>query len=475
MNQFLNQTHCAKKFGLIKSFYCLGILLGLICLTTNVYAQTATKKRPPNVIIILADDLGYGDLSCFGSPGIRTPSLDQMALEGIRFTEFYVGTSICTPSRAALLTGRLPVRTGMNSSDDGGNVLYPGSAGGLQPSEITIASALKTVNYATGLIGKWHLGDQPKYMPNSHGFDYYFGLPYSNDMSAGLNKKYPPLPVYRNTTVIETEPDQTQLTKRYTAEAIGFIKRNKNKPFFLYYASNAPHTPLSASADFKGKSKRGLYGDVVEELDWSVGKVLATLKELKLDKNTLVIFTSDNGPWLIREERGGSAGLLSGGKGSPYEGGYRVPAIAWWPGTIKANQISESVVRTMDLFPTILNLAKAKIPTDRIIDGTDVSALLTGKKQDNNGIIYYYTRTKLCAIRKGNWKALFVSDEVYFNKPVVAHNPAWLYNVETDPSEKFEVGKKYPEVLADMQKEYDKQIATVIPATQQLDKSLLKK
>jgi len=446
----------------------------LLCLTASAAVIAQSKSRLPNVVIILADDLGYGDLSCFGSPGIRTPNLDRMATEGIRFTEFYVGTSICTPSRAALLTGRLPVRTGMNSADNGNNVLYPGSSGGLQPSEITIAEALKTVNYTTGIVGKWHLGDQPKYLPNNQGFDYYFGVPYSHDMGYSTNKKFPPLPVYRNEKVVQTEPDLSTLTKMYTTEAVSFIKRNKDKPFFLYYASNAPHTPLFPSPEFKGKSKRGAYGDVVEELDWSIGKVLATIKELKLDKNTLVLFTSDNGPWLPKGEDGGSAGLLFGGKGSPYEGGYRVPAIAWWPGTIKANQISESVIRTMDLFPTIAHLAHAKLPADRVLDGTNVTDLLVGNKQDNNGIIYYYTRTKLCAIRKGNWKALFESYETY-KKPRVEHNPPLLYNVETDPSERFDVSKDHTDVVQDMQKEYDKQVATVKPAFQQLDKSLVKK
>ncbi|MEX2335683.1 MAG: sulfatase [Fulvivirga sp.] len=286
-----------------------------------VLAQKKAKK--PNFIIIFADDLGYGDLGCYGHPTIKTPNLDQMAQEGMRFTQFYVGANVCTPSRAALLTGRLPVRYGLTG---GSGVFFPNSAGGLPQSEVTIAKALKEKAYKTGIIGKWHLGHLPEYLPSSHGFDYYFGISYSNDMIHARNENFPPLPLYRNNEVIEEGIDQTTLTKRYTEEAVDFIKENKNQPFFLYYPNNFPHVPLFASENFKGKSKRGLYGDVVEELDWSVGEILKTLKELNLDKNTLVVFTSDNGPWLTKKERGGSAGLLFEGKGSAYEGGMRVPA-----------------------------------------------------------------------------------------------------------------------------------------------------
>ncbi len=267
-----------------------------------------TKTRQPNVIIIFVDDLGYGDLSSFGHPTIKTPNIDRIADEGVKLTQFYVGASICTPSRAALLTGRLPIRSGMSGSENSGNVLYPRSTGGLPQSEITIAEAVKEQGYTTGIIGKWHLGHLPEFLPLNHGFDYYFGIPYSNDMLPPRYKKAPELPLYENQKIIESDPDQNLLTKRYTEKAISFIKENKDGPFFLYYPNNFPHTPLHASGNFKDSSKRGLYGDVVHEIDWSVGEIQKTLKVLNIDENTLVFFTSDNGPWLKRGKNGGSAG-----------------------------------------------------------------------------------------------------------------------------------------------------------------------
>jgi arylsulfatase len=311
-----------------------------------------------------------------------------MAAEGMRFTQFYAGASICTPSRAALLTGRLAIRTGIHAGKRGTpSVFNTHSASGLPLKEITIAEMLKPRGYATGIIGKWHLGHLPQFLPTKQGFDYWFGLPYSNDMGKIATTRQdpdnpgatlpranvPPLPLYRNDSVIETEPDQHYLTKRYTAEVIRFIKRNKNKPFFLYYANNFPHVPLYASPKFQGKSKRGLYGDVVEELDWSVGQVLKTLKDLKLANNTLVIFTSDNGPWLTQLDHGGSAGMLYDGKHSTYEGGIREPAIAWWPGTIKPDVICTSLASAMDLLPTFASLSKTTLPKDLALDGTDIS------------------------------------------------------------------------------------------------------
>ena len=425
----------------------------------------ATAQRTPNIIIILADDMGYGDLGSFGHPTIRTPFLDQMAGEGMRFTQFYVGANVCTPSRGALLTGRLPIRYGLTG---GTNVFFPYSVGGLPQTEITIATALKTKGYHTALVGKWHLGHLPQFMPNSHGFDYYFGLPYSNDMSQQVNKQNPPLPLYRNREVIELEPDQSVLTQRYTDEAVNFIKTNKDKPFFLYYANNFPHIPLHASPKFKNKSKRGLYGDVVEELDWSVGQILKTLKDLKIDKNTLVIFTSDNGPWLPKKEQGGAAGLLYEGKGSSYEGGMREPAIAWWPGTIKAKQVNTALATTMDLFPTIMNMVKVPMPAGKIFDGVDIMPLFTGKSEKVRDVVYYYHRNTLHAIRIGQWKAHFITQPSYSAEPAVSHDPPLLYNIEHDPSEKYNVNKQHPEVLEQMKKEFDKHKAGVIPVPTQL-------
>lgn len=456
------------------------ILLFIPLIAINTVQLNAQPKKP-NIIIIFADDLGYGDLGCYGHPTILTPNLDNMAKEGMRFTQFYVGAAVCSPSRASLLTGRLGIRTGVYGKR---SVFFPDSPGGLPLDEITIPEILKTKGYATGIIGKWHLGSRPEYLPIHQGFDYWFGIPYSNDMGkVGNNhpqpgnpdatfekKNYVPLPLYRNGQIIETEPDQHYLTQRYTTEAVGFIKKNHraNKPFFLYYASNFPHIPLYASPSFEGKSKRGRYGDVVTELDWSIGQVLKTLKELKIDKNTLVIFTSDNGPWLQMKDYGGSAGLLFEGKNSTYEGGMREPAIAWWPGKIKANTVSTSLANSMDLLPTFAKLSGANVPGDRILDGTDISDLLFGIKDKVRNIVYYYISDNLYAIRKGAWKAHFTTHPSYSKEAPQPHNPPLLYNIENDPSEKYDVAKYHPGIVADLTKEYQKQKA-IVPAPAQMD------
>lgn len=436
--------------------------------------SSAKAGKTPNVIVILADDLGYGDLSCYGHPTIRTPHLDQMAAEGMRFTQFYVAANVCTPSRAGLLTGRLPVRSGMAGSDASGNVLYPHSAGGLPQSEITLARALKSKGYQTGIIGKWHLGHLPAFLPPSHGFDFYFGIPYSNDMIPNGNNKVQPLPLYLDRKVLEENPDQSQLTRRYTEQALAFIRKNKDKPFFLYYPNNFPHVPLHVSAAYKGKSQRGLYGDVVEELDGSVGQILKTLRELQLDKNTLVIFTSDNGPWLTKKENGGSAGLLFEGKGAAYEGGMRVPAIAWWPGTISARQVNPALATTLDLYPTILKLAGAALPTDRVLDGTDLYPLLTGQKKEVREYVYYYNRDKLYAIRKGPWKAHFITRPSYKKVEPQVHAVPLLFNLDQDPGEQFDLGKKHPQIVAAIRQEYERHQASIPPVPSNLDAVLEK-
>src|SRR6266540_1881026 len=349
----------------------LNILALLLVACVGSFAGAQSGRRPPNIIIIMADDLGYGDLGCYGHPSIRTPNLDRMAAEGIRFTDFYASAPVCTPSRAGLMTGRLPLRTGMAS--DARRVLFPDSAGGLQPNEITIARALKAKGYATACIGKWHLGHLPQYLPTRHGFDYYFGIPYSNDMDRDPKApegregifhakiEYFQVPLMRNEEFIERPADQATLTRRYTEEALRFIEQNKSKPFLLYFPHTFPHVPLFASAKFKGTSPRGLYGDVVEELDWSAGQVLDLLRREGLAQNTFVFFTSDNGPWLTQDQHGGSAGLLREGKGSTWDGGMRVPGIGWWPGRIRAGSVTRDLASNLDLLPTCLALARVSL------------------------------------------------------------------------------------------------------------------
>lgn len=445
-----------------------------------LFAATAFAAEKPNIIIILADDLGYGDLGCYGHPSIRTPNLDRMAAEGMRFTDFYSAAEVCTPSRAGLLTGRYPIRSGM--CHDQFRVLRRLSTGGLPNTEITIAQALKPQGYATAAIGKWHLGvwtTDSAFHPRKYGFDYYVGLPHSNDMNP--TGKGPPgapgkllqdpewwaAPLFRNEELIEQPADQTKLTKRYTEESVKFIREHKTAPFFLYLAHTFPHVPLFASSDFSGKSARGLYGDVVEEIDWSVGQILKTLNDEKLADNTLVFFTSDNGPWLIQGRAGGSAGLLRDGKGSTWEGGMREPGIAWWPGKIKAGQTCHTLACTMDLFTTSLKLAGADVPGDRAIDGVDIRPLLFGTGDVTRDAYFYYRGTRLFAVRKGDFKAHFMTQAGYGAK-AEAHVPPALYNLCVDPGESFDVAAQHADVLAEIAKAVERHKATVVPVKNQL-------
>ncbi len=452
------------------------LLLALLA----AFHTLAYAAQPPNVVIILADDLGYGDLGCYGHPTIRTPNLDKMAAEGMRFTQFYVAAEVCTPSRAALMTGRYPIRSGMTSYQY--RVLRANSAGGLPATEITLAQAMKAQGYATGMIGKWHLGvwtNNPEHHPLKHGFDFHFGLPHSNDMNpspgnppkAGANAEQNAAwwnaPLYRGYELLDPKADQTQLTRRYTEEAQKFITDNKTKPFFLYLAHTFPHTPLFASDHFKGKSTRGIYGDVVEELDWSVGQVLKTLKDQGLAENTLVVFTSDNGPWtLMGTETGGSAGLLRDGKGSTWEGGMRVPGIFWWPGKIRPS-VTTNVAGTMDLFPTAVKLAGGTVPKDRLMDGVDLSSLLFNGEAIEREVYCYYRGEKLYAARLGAWKIHYITQNGYNDKPLV-HEQPWLFNLEVDPSENHEVSASHPEIVARIIAAVEKHKATVVATPSQL-------
>ena len=424
---------------------------------------TAGQQKLPNIIVIFADDMGYGDLGCFGHPTIRTPNLDRMAAEGAKLTQFYSACPVCTPSRAALLTGRLPIRTGMCS--DRRRVLFPNSGGGLPAKETTIAEFLKTKGYATACVGKWHLGHLPQFLPTRRGFDSYYGIPYSNDMR--------PCPLLDDEKTVELPAKQATLTKRYTARCLKFIRTSKDRPFFLYYAQTFPHIPLFASKDFKGKSPRGLYGDVVEELDWSVGEILKTLRELKLAERTLVMFTSDNGPWLIMRLNGGSAGLLRGGKGSTWEGGMREPTIAWWPGVIRPGTLCTQLASTLDVLPTCAALAGVKLPTDRTYDGANLMPALTEGKSIRD-VMYFYRGEQLYAVRKGPWKLHFTTQAGYRDKPH-KHDPPLLFHLDNDPSEQFDLAKKNPAVVEEIKNLAAAHKKTVKPVVNQLEIPLRKK
>jgi arylsulfatase A len=442
----------------------LSVLSGLWALLFGwgVWTLHAEEKRPPNLVILFCDDLGYGDLGCFGHPTIRTPHLDQMAREGMKFTNFYAAACVCTPSRAGLLTGRLPVRSGMCS--DRRRVLFPDSAGGLPEHEVTLAEALKERGYATGCIGKWHLGHLPPYLPTSNGFDSYFGIPYSNDMDRVADSKlgrsiflkprieYWNVPLLRDTREIERPANQHTITRRYTEEAVQFIRANRDKPFFLYLAHNMPHVPLFTSKAFANKSLRGLYGDVVAEIDWSVGQVLDVLRKEKLASRTLVAFTSDNGPWLIFDQLGGSAGLLRGGKGSTWEGGMREPCLMWWPGVIKGGSVCTDLASTMDLYTTGISLAGGKVPKDRIVDGVDLTPVLKGTGSSPRQSMFFYRGTRLFAVRKGPYKAHFLTQAGYGQARPEKHGVPLLFQLEHDPSEKYNVARAHPEVLAEIAK-----------------------
>jgi len=463
----------------------VAVLVVSAWLAADLTSQAADTGARPNVIILFADDLGYGDLGCYGHPSIRTPNLDRMAAEGMRFTDFYSAAEVCTPSRAALLTGRYPIRSGM--CHDRFRVLRRDSLGGLPAEEVTLAEALKNQGYATACLGKWHLGNYVNvmaYHPLRHGFDYYFGLPHSNDMNpAPGNPKGAPgrldqdpgwwlAPLFRNEQQIECPADQTTLTRRYTEEAVKFISGHKGGPFFLYLAHTFPHVPLFASGKFKDQSRRGLFGDVVEELDWSVGQVLETLRREGLAGNTLVFFTSDNGPWLIQGEAGGSAGLLRDGKGSTWEGGMREPGIAWWPGHVPAGVVTRELACTMDLFTTSVKLAGGAVPTDRVIDGLDIRPVLLGTGPSPRQVFFYYRGTRLFAARKGLYKAHYITQPSYGPEKPTPHDPPELYDLGHDPAERFNVAAQHADVLADIAQEVERHRATVVPVENQLENAL---
>ncbi|MCA1759861.1 MAG: sulfatase, partial [Bacteroidales bacterium] len=434
----------------------------------------------------------YGDLGIFGHPTIKTPNIDKMAAEGQKWTSFYVAAPVCTPSRAGLLTGRLPIRSGMCS--DKRRVLFPDSNGGLPQSEITIAKALKENGYQTAAVGKWHLGHKSPHLPTDHGFDSYYGIPYSNDMdkvertdhfTLADNERFQAynVPLMRDKEIIERPADQRTITKRYTEEAVAKIKSLKDGPFFIYLAHSLPHIPLFRSEEFKDVSLAGFYGDVIEEIDWSVGQILKTLKEEGLDENTLVIFTSDNGPWHTFKTHGGTAGLLRGAKGGTFEGGMREPTVFRWPGKLKQGVVMD-MATTMDLLPTFCRLSGTNLPNDRVYDGFDISPLMFGTGKSERDVVFYYRGAQVYAIRKGDYKAHFMTQNEYgsqtahpiTNPPTEIKNartvedPPLLYNVNIDPSEKLNIAEEHPEVIAEIRKVLEQHLAGIEPVENQLEK-----
>jgi uncharacterized sulfatase len=427
--------------------------------------HAAAQPTRPNIVVIFADDLGYGDLGAFGAPNIRTPRLDAMAAEGQKWTSFYV-QPVCSPSLAALLTGRLPVRNGMYGTPRGmaPQVFRDNAAEGLPTDELTIAELLKTAGYATGIIGKWHLGQQLKFLPMNHGFDSWFGVPFSHDMRMTVPRdkgfqtaayyeprsEYWDVPLMRNDEIVQQPVEHSTLTKRFTEEAVRFIDANTDRPFFLYLAHALPHIPLARSDEFVGHSGGGVYGDVIEELDWSVGAVLDALRAAGVERNTLVLFTSDNGPWLPFGAHGGSAGPLREGKGTTWEGGVRTPAIFWWPGTVPPGVVTE-MGSALDIFATAAALAGVAPPASTVLDGFNLTPALTGTGPSPRDEVFYYWDSELRAVRRGRYKAHFITSGAYGEgDPRDERTPPLLFDLATDPGERTDVAALHTDVVADL-------------------------
>ena len=434
------------------------ILCGLALWAGAFNTSVQGAERPPNIVLIFADDLGYADLGCFGAKNIRTPNLDSIARDGIKLTNFHVPQAVCSASRAALLSGCYPNRLGILGA------LGPNAKNGIKDSETLLPEHLKKLGYSTAIFGKWHLGDSSQYSPLRHGFDTYFGLPYSNDMwpNHPTNKSFPPLPLREGDKVLELNPDQNQLTGWYTERGVKFIEANKEKPFFLYMPHSMPHVPIYASEKFRGKSAQGLYGDVIEEIDASVGTILETLRKHNLEKNTIVVFTSDNGPWLSYGHHAGSKGLLREGKGTEFEGGVRVPFVARWPGRIPAGITSNEQTMTIDLLPTLVGYAGGTVPETPKIDGKSIAGILEGKPgaKSPQEAYYYYWGDALHAVGSGKWKLHFPHPYLHFIEGGKDGKPGKLetlkielslYDLENDISESKNVADQHPDVVKRLQ------------------------
>ena len=447
MNNNLNRRDFLKKAGLTAAALALSGC-------DSSFKQASDIDRP-NVIIIFCDDVGYADVGVFGAKGYKTPHLDRMAAEGVKFTDFYAAAPSCTPSRAALMTGCYPQRVSLP------NVIGPSAKIGISSDEMTIADVLKPLGYATACYGKWHLGHHPEFLPMRHGFDDYFGLPYSNDMwpKHPTSDKYPDLPLIEGERVIEYNPDQTQLTTWYTERSVRFIEKNKDRPFFLYLPHSMAHVPLFVSDKFKGKSEQGLYGDVMMEIDWSVGQILSKLKRLGIDKKTLVIFSSDNGPWLSYGDHAGSARPLREGKGTTFDGGQRESTIMRWPGRIPAGTVCKEPASTMDILPTVANLTGAALPA-HTIDGKDIWRLMSSRPRAKSPheALFYYRGYALEAVRSGKWKlhlphayrTLAGREGGTGGQPTryeQAKIGLSLFDLEKDISEQNDVSAQYPDVV----------------------------